>query len=255
MRLKVVQINIYKGKYLNDLLSFLDKEDPDIITFQEVTSGIINLYRDKNLDLFNLLRDHLKQYDAVREIDFTINVDAGSLGNAVFSKFKIINSKVVRLKNQISISSVDAADESLIPTLPRHVLDAVCDVGGHRVHVMSWHGAWTAPPQDTPETLRQAKMVRKYLGELNKSNQPFILAGDLNNIAENQTIMIIEEAAVNTMRTLSLKSTLHPKVHKISPRGYPVDYIFTSKHFRVKIIQVPLILISDHLPVVAQLVF
>lgn len=255
MLFKVVQINMYKGKYFDDLLSFLDKEDPAIITFQEVTCGIINLYRDKNVDLFNLLRDHLKQYDAVREVDFTINIDHGSLGNAVFSKFKITSTNVVRLKDQISISPADAEDESFIPTLPRHVLDAACDVNGRRVHVMSWHGAWTAPPQDTPVTLRQAQAVRNYLNKLNETSQPFILAGDLNNIVGNQTIKMIEDVAVNAMRNLSLKSTLHPKVHKIAPRGYPVDYIFTSKHFKVKDIQVPIVLISDHLPVVAQLEF
>ena len=47
---KFIQINIYKGQYLEALTGFLKDRDPDFISMQEVTAGEQNLC-DKNLDL------------------------------------------------------------------------------------------------------------------------------------------------------------------------------------------------------------
>ena len=249
---KIIQVNIYKGKYLEDLLEFLINENPDFISMQEVTSYGFNLYREKSLNLFYLIRKKLKM-NGVFNGDLKLKDNERSLfGNAVFSKYKISESKVVILKTfrPVTLKELDGVDGEMRTQINRHLLDAVIDFDGQTIHVMSWHGAWTAPPKDTAETLRQAQIVASYLKNL---DEPFILGCDANNVLESKTVRLINKVAKNWMIGSGAGQTTHPTYHKIVPRGFLVDYIFTSRHFKLKSLMVPQILVSDHLPVVAQL--
>ena len=252
-RIKFIQINIYKGKFLDDLVDFLKKENPDFISMQEVTTNGFNLFANKNVSLFELLGKRLQMY-GVFNGDLRLKGDKSSVfGNAVFGKYKIVGKKVVTLKTfrPLAIEELDSGDSGEVrEQIHRHLLDAQVIAGGRRVHIMSWHGAWTAPPQDTSETLRQAGIVADYLKNL---DSPFILGCDANNVAESKTIGTISKVAINLMVGSGISQTTHPTKHKIAPRGFLVDYIFTSNHFKLLRLQVPEILVSDHLPVVAEL--
>jgi len=75
----------------------------------------------------------------------------------------------------------------------------------------------------------------------------------LNNVIGTKTLGLISSAANNLMVGSNVPMTTHPKIHKIAPRGFLVDYIFASKHFKLQSLKVPQVLVSDHLPVVAEL--
>lgn len=253
-KIKFIQINIFKGKYLANLLDFLKAEDPDFISMQEVTTYNFNSYEDKSVRLFELLKKRLGMF-GVYNGDLKLKGDSPStFGNAIFSKLKIVDKNVITLREfrPVSILELDGTDGKVREVIPRHLLDAVVDFDGVRLHVLSWHGAWTAPPVDTFETLRQAKIVADYLRGL---QEPFIMGGDLNNVPKSRTVELIERAANNLMKDIYVEMTTHPKIHKIAPKGFLIDYIFTSKHFKLLSIDVPVVEVSDHLPVVAQLEF
>ena len=254
MKLKFIQVNIYKGKYFSDLVGFLTKEDPDFISMQEVTTNGFNLCEDKSISLFEVLKDKLKMY-GVYNGDLQLVRDPTSVfGSAVFSKYKITSKNVVILKKfrPVTISELDGVSGQIRKRIDRHLLDATIDIEGLIIHIMSWHGAWTAPPADNSETLRQAKIVADYLKNL---DGPFILGCDANNIPESKTVGLINNVCVNLMIGQNVSQTTHPKVHKIAPRGYLVDYVFTSKHFSLKSLLAEQVLVSDHLPVVCELEF
>lgn len=253
-KIKFIQINIYKGKYLDVLIDFLKKEDPDFVSMQEVSLGIVNLFLDKTVSTFEYLK-HRLQLNGIFHADINLSdspVTSG-FGNAVFSKFPIVISKVVPLKMFRELTCAELEDQKLSTELPRHILDAVVDVGGLKVHAMSLHGAWTAPPTDTEETVRQANAISDYLNSL--GDKPFILGCDLNTVLDSQVVKIISGRANNLMEVVPYSYTTHPTVHKIVPRRLLVDYIFTSKHFKVLSLAIPEVLVSDHLPVVAELEF
>ena len=132
------------------------------------------------------------------------------------------------------------------------MVSAECDLNGQKIRAISWHGAWTAPPTDTEETLRQAKLVTDYLTFL---KEPFILGCDMNAVPQGKSAGLINQSANNLMMNSGVLQTNHPKVHKIAPRGFLIDYIFTSSHFKLKKLEVPQFTISDHLPVIAELEF
>lgn len=253
--LKFIQVNIYRGKYLENLIEFLLSEKPDFITMQEVTAVGTNLYRDKTANLFDLLKDKLGLeafFDNVIEYS---DLKDSLFGNAVFSRYPIVAHKVITLKDfrKVTICEVDGEKAFEIrPLLARHLIDALVDLGDLKIRVIGWHGAWTAPPTDTDETLRQAKIVAEYLRFL---EEPFILGGDLNAIPESTTVKMINEVAGNLMINSGVSQTTHPRLHEIVPIGYLVDYIFVSKRFKAVRVDAPLVDVSDHLPVVAVLEF
>ena len=252
--LKIIQVNIFKGKYLDNLVKFIKEEDPDLITMQEVTAGNFNLYEEKSANVFNILKEKLG-YFGVFNGDLKIKNDSKSeFGNAVFSKYEIISKAVIVLKpfREITMEELDGNGEDIRELIPRHLLDAVIKVEGNKIHVISWHGAWTAPPTDTNETLKQADKVAAYLDSLDDA---FLLGGDLNNIVTNKTVGTINKVANNLMINSGVVQTTHPTIHKIAPKGFMIDYIFTSSHFKLKNLYVPQIIVSDHLPVIVEVKF
>ena len=249
--LKFIQINIYKGQYLDVLTRFLKDQNPDFISMQEVTAGELNLC-DKNLDLFEYFKAELSLNGVIDKVMKPVDSPKSYLGNAVFSKNQIIDSKSLVLKTFNEFTLVKFHDFKNFTNFPRNLLSAECVLDGQKIRAISWHAAWTAPPTDTEETLRQAKEVADYLKNL---KEPFILGCDLNAIPQSMVAGLINGVANNLMMNSGVLQTTHPKIHKIAPRGFLIDYIFTSAHFKLKKLEVPEVTISDHLPVIAELEF
>src|SRR3990167_5259917 len=167
--IKFVQINIYKGQYLEALTGFLKDQNPDFISMQEVTAGELNLC-DENLDLFEYFKKELNLNGVVDKVTKPTDSKDGYLGNAVFSKFEISDSEVLVLKTfeGLTLAKIEMVDN--FPLFSRHLISAECTVYGRKVSAISWHGAWTAPPTDTDETLRQAKEVAAFLKNLDRKS-------------------------------------------------------------------------------------
>ena len=248
---KFIQINIYKGQYLDALMRFLKEQNPDFISMQEVTAGEMNLC-DKNLDLFEYFKKELSLNGVIDKVMKPVDSPNSYLGNAVFSKYKITNSKTLVLKTFEDFTLAKFNDFKSFVKFPRNLLSVKCDLDGQKIHAFSWHAAWTAPPTDTEETLRQAKEVAGFLKNL---KEPFVLGCDMNAVIQGKTAGLINQSANNLMMNSGVLQTTHPKIHKIAPRGFLIDYIFTSSHFKLKKLEVPEVTISDHLPVVAELEF
>lgn len=247
-----MQVNIYKGKYLDALVDFLKREDPDIVAMQEVTYGDVSYYHDKTINLFEYIKGETGLGGYFASDQKFADSPKSLFGNVVLTKLPITDSKVLTLMDFRPVTLAEFEDSSIFPYLGRLAIDVVINVNGRTVHALSWHGAWTAPPVDTQETLRQAGMVRGYLKSL---AAPFIIGVDMNNIPGSKTVEIIENVANNLMIGSHVRQTTHPKIHKIVPKGYLVDYIFTSDDFKLISLEVPEILVSDHLPVVAEVEF
>ena len=251
MLIKFIQVNIYKGKYLDSLVEFLKNEKPDFVTMQEVTTYKLNNWDDKGIDLFEYIKGELG-YEGVYNGDLKLEGSLEStFGNAVLTKFPVVGSNVLVLNEfrPLTFAEIDHG-EDIWPFVPRHVLDLTVQVENQNVHAMSWHGAWTAPPQDTEITVGQATKVADYLRGL---SEPFILGVDMNAIPQSKSAENISEAANNLMLGSNVVQTTHPTIHKIAPRGFLIDYIFTSPEFKLKSLKVPLVTVSDHLPVIAEL--
>lgn len=254
MELKVIQINIWKGAFLDALLDFFRHQDPDIITLQEVTGGTENRHGDRQLDLFTHLQRRLGLSGALA-VEWRVAQAPGSYsGKAILTKGEIVRHQTIWLHPYRVMSPRE--DRRDYPSCPRNVLDCTVRLGGTTFHVLSAHGAWTKAPVDTPHKLRQAHRLARHLSGLQP--EPFILGGDLNLPPQARVIKILETVATNatTLPIACISRTTHPTIHATAaskPAGLLVDYIFVSPHFTVTSIDAPVVTVSDHLPVVATL--
>ncbi|MBI2552377.1 endonuclease/exonuclease/phosphatase family protein [Candidatus Uhrbacteria bacterium] len=276
MRLKVIQINIYHGKFLDKLISFLRGEQPDIITMQEVSGGRVNFWADQRMDIFQHLRSALGLEGVVAPMFRLIGDSSSYESNAVLARGKILASNTVQLKAYRDYS--DLLWEKDGPEMPRNALDVIVrfspparggspllpeegrgvvgeeGVGEGIFHILSTHGAWTKAPVDTPEKIRQARLLAEYLRGL--GDEPFILGGDFNMEPGSEVIRILDKAASNTCYGSGINNTLNLRTHRAAEvlgAGRLVDFIYTSPHFRVESIDAPEVDVSDHLPVRAML--
>lgn len=253
MIIKFLQINIYRGKYLDMLIDFLQATKPDIVSMQEVTSGYANLCSDKNVNLFSFIKKGTGLDGVFYPIVKIVDKPDSFQGNALLTRFPIIESNYFKLKDYSGITLEEFEQTRLSPDLPKGVVEVKFDINDKEFYAMSCHGAWTENPVDTDEKVRQAKMIASYLKSFDK---PFILGADMNMPPKTEVVNIISESCVNWILKSNIKRTTHPVVHKTVnsiPEGLLVDYIFTSKHLKLKSIEAPDVLVSDHLPLVAEL--
>lgn len=244
---------MYKGKYLDALIEFINKESPDFVSMQEVSSGILNYFEGKSANLFEIVKSRIEM-DGVFHNDMEIaEQPMATLGNAIFSKWPILSSTQVFLKKSEGALTLDEFNDiQNFPEMPRSLIDATIDFNGKNIHILSAHGAWTAPPTDTEETARQATIIVDHIKTI---QAPFIFGADLNMPPDSQVVKSVSQVAKNLMTGSAISQTTHPTMHKIAPKGYLIDYVFVSKEFKKNKIEAPEILVSDHLPVVAQLEF
>lgn len=255
MKLKFIQVNIYKGKFLDALVDFLKTEDADIIAMQEVAAGDVSFFENRDLNLFEYLKEKLGM-NGVFHSDIDISDSKNSLfGNAVFSKFPILRTKIVTLASYRPFTLEEFQNNigNIWASVPRHVLDATLDVDGTKVHAMSAHGRRIAPPKDDEENLRQAGVIAEHLKSLR--GEPYILGGDFNMPLGSKTVDTISAVSNNLMEGLGVSQTLNPRVHILKDKGYLVDLVFTSGQFKSLNVEVPQVDVSDHLPIVAELEF
>ena len=252
MKLKMIQINIYRGKFLDKLVDFLLAEKPDVVTMQEVSGGKVNFWHDKEVDTFEYLKDALGMDGIIVPIYRLVGDPVSYEGNAVLVRGKNIDINTVWFKAYQEYAQVPWEKEG--PEMSRNVLDAIVDFGGTPIHVLATHGAWTKDRVDTSEKVRQAKMLADYIVSL--GNEPFILGGDFNMEPGSEVIRTIDAVARNAVYGSGIKNTINLRTHraaKIFGNGKLVDFIYTSPHFRVERIDAPEVDVSDHLPVRAAL--
>lgn len=255
MVLKVIQLNLWKGKFLNEAIDFLKSQDSDLVLMQEVTSGPVNFFEEKDANLFEILKERLELV-GVFHSDVKLSDEPNArFGNVVFSKNPILEFEVFPLRDHlpITLSEFTNNTNNIWADFPRHMLDATIDCDGREIHAISVHGRRIAPPADDEENLRQARLMAEYIKSL--KDVPFVMGGDFNMPPDSQVIKIVSDVSNNLMKDKPIGQTLNPRVHELGDRGYLVDYIFASGHFSLKSLEVPQVDISDHLPVIAELEF
>lgn len=236
---------------LANLLTFLEQEDPDIITMQEVSAGQENLCSDKRIELFLYLRDSLGLNGAVAPLFYVKGDPDAYLGNAILVKGDILTQNTLWLNDYREVGLHETRDYEQIP---RNALELQIDCGGKKFFVLSTHLVWTKDPIVTATKLQVAMKLVDYLKDY--GDKPFLLGGDFNMPLGSEVVDIFNSVANNVVLGSQITRTTHPALHKtkdIYPRGLLVDFIFTSKHFGVKYVSAPVVDISDHLPVLATL--
>ncbi|MEM1312486.1 MAG: endonuclease/exonuclease/phosphatase family protein [Patescibacteria group bacterium] len=267
--MKIIQLNVWHFKYLQEIIEFLKTEKPNVVNLQEVSSGRFN-YCDSFIEQpFELLKKELKlngvfaPFSGLKSNEGKVSLS----GNAFLTDLEIVDSGVFfepTLPNYTEYTE----DHDLIKTTiqndkskyynvfeePKNFLWSVLkNKDGIYFRNIVSHFTVSYGCEETLQTIQQTRTLLNFLN--NVKDIPVIFAGDLNIHDKSASVALLSQHLdlVNKDTSNSLNKVVHPIFSNIPDlQGLRVDYIF-QKGFRCKTYHVPEITVSDHLPVVAEL--
>ncbi|MCR4329252.1 MAG: endonuclease/exonuclease/phosphatase family protein [Candidatus Roizmanbacteria bacterium] len=229
MKLKILSWNIWLNGNLNTISTFLEHSNADIIGLQEV------IVANKTIELAKHFTEHLGyKHVFARSFDNEIDGVQVKVGNAIFSKFPIVDSKIHHLSNEIN----------------RVALQADIKINSSIIHVFNTHLIHTHQNPSELQNL-QATHLAKVL-PLKKT----ILMGDFNALPNSNPINIVSRVLENTDKNMLPTWSIYPKGCRVcSPQGvlYKLDNIFTSSDIKSSDFMVEKSKASDHLPISATI--
>jgi endonuclease/exonuclease/phosphatase family metal-dependent hydrolase len=267
--MKVAQINAWNFKYLHELVAFLKAEKPDIINLQEVTSGKFNYCDPEIFYPFEHLKKELG-YQGVFAPFMGLKADDGSYsqsGNGFLTSLEIIDSGIFfestlpdytdYLENHDLIKTTLKNEKSKYYNIfeePKNYLWAVLKTTeGKYIRNLTSHFTVSYDCCETLQHIQQARSVLKFIESTKE--MPIVFSGDLNIHDQAACIGMLskELKMVNQDTANSLNKQIHP-IFKNVPglNGLRVDYIF-QKGFQIVDYSVPEVMVSDHLPIIANL--
>lgn len=247
--MKLLQLNLFQGKFLDRIIDLVKREDFDILTFQEVTGGKfskggINNYLDIKfinkmvnpktigIDCFKELKKNMGYKGELCVNERFVNDNSSYHGNATFYKnFNLLSKKDIRMKPYQEFKSMDEINPAFSS---RSATVLQLERNNKTITVINLHLAWGPTPFDEPYKLEQAEKLFEFVKSL---KAPYILSGDFNLDPSSQVISWFEKIARNLSKENKLTNTLNPRVHSVSklfPPGLAVDYMFTSREIKVK---------------------
>lgn len=251
MKIRLLTLNVWGGELLEEVVNFIRKENPDIVLLQEVYSGTGNLDpKYKSLSLFQekLNLPHYAFEPLFKDVKSNRKILSG---NAIFSRFPIENQKTIFFDIPFGEFSLEysGAERARNQFIPMGILAADIKINSLCVAAYSVHGIWGFDGEDNPRRLMMSKII---VDEI-KNKENVILAGDFNVNPHTRTIGNIEEHLQNVFKN-ELISTFNMKHKKLL--GYAaavVDMIFVSKNMRIANHYMPIVDVSDHMPLVCEL--
>lgn len=247
MDFKLISLNVWLGgKLFDSLVKFIDKENPDILAIQEAYNGKGNL--PKNL---KTVEEFKKKFN-FKYFSFApayLHVAQGKevpTGNAIFSKFPITAANVTFIYGYFREESLNMRKNW--DAIPRNLQHAEIKIGGKILNVFNTQGIWGENDKDNQ---KRFKMVRIILDNI-KNKENVVLCGDFNVDANTKSIRNIEKYLLNIFKERTSSFNLKRKKEGGFNKSV-VDFIFLSKDIKAVKSFVPMVDVSDHMPLVAVL--
>ncbi|MBO5412191.1 MAG: endonuclease/exonuclease/phosphatase family protein [Clostridia bacterium] len=210
--------------------------------------GLQEMYDDSNDFLYpdyNKQTQKLAEYfgapyytwESAKEFDWGGNVD---IGNSVISKYNITNVETYAVPAPV-VGDSDYQAEYSENYEDRVIVKTTIDIGTEICFITTHFGLVGA---------EQARMVAKLVEVLDAETRPVILCGDFNNSPTSTYLKPIYDRLQST-------ADLTGKRNEFTCSSWnptqTIDYIFVSDHFIVKDYGVVDVLMSDHMPIWADL--
>lgn len=221
---KFISWNIWGGKFLPEVIDFLDASDADIIALQEVEE------QGEHANTAKVIAQRLGYaYVYARSMEYREGENVSFRGNAILSRFPITGSTRYEISEKPSRAAI-AADITVDSTI---------------LHVLSVH---LVNSQTKPVGI-QSEQVKKIIEIAPKEH--IVIMGDFNSTPESEPIMIMK----NTFRDTDPNNTpswcLYPEGKQERPDQvkWKYDYIFTTPDMTASDFRAGNSKGSDHLPV------
>lgn len=224
--IKIISYNIHYGvspkgqPVLDNILTFLKSSDSDIICLQEVDRKTFRSYFQSQPEYI------FKKLSLNYIYTPTQNMIAGQTGNMIISRYPIVSS-----------------EEHALPfgKYPRKIHKATIKTPLGDLAVLNTH-------LDLSKSIRK-EQIDEIAKLLEKSKEPFILAGDMNtsNLSELHKLSSLATDTGKIIEKENLPTFINKKYTS------RIDYIFISEDIILQSYEVSNLNLSDHEPVIIKI--
>lgn len=230
--MKVVTWNIWKGKYLAEVIHTLKTLKADIISLQEVKA-----YEQDTT--YNNIGEIIAQelgYHFTYCKSFTTDRHTPSFdqGNAILCKYPFV-------KTNCHFLSTLEDYQGNAATEPRTAVEVEIALPSGNLTILNTHLGYSEDLSDTPLQLQQVKRLLQIVPE-----KRALLMGDFNALPTSTVIKKIETTLINTDKEL----TAPTRIDEIDgeKNGAHIDYIFTTEDISFSDFTIHPTQASDHTP-------
>lgn len=233
---------------MDEILTFLKREDADVVLMQEVYDGH-DLAWERKFRSMDVLREELRYPHEHFAPAFLERTEFGKVeqGNAILSKWPIHESQVYFYDQPYS----EREDKpEFFETTPRNLQRVAIQVDQKTIQVFNTQGVWGKDGDDNKRRLAMAKTIINALAPYDD----VVLAGDFNVQENTKSIGLIQDKLVNIFKKDNRTTSFNMK-HKSSP-GFAtavVDMMFVSSSMTVLEHRQCDENVSDHLVLTATL--
>lgn len=240
--MKFIQLNIWHGNLRYNLVSFLKKEDADIVSLQEVPAGL-----NSNFAYFGIC-DKLK-----KELNYKYSFYSPTMkgrfhgktvseGHLILSKYPITYTHDFAIGGKVKNNSIFSDRESNT----RVVQHAKIKAKGEVINIINYQGYFIwGTKEGNKITESHCQKILQYMNSLNPKEK-IILSGDFNLTPKSKSLEIINRYYSNLVLKYRIKTTRN----ELSVPQEPVDNIFVNDKVQVKSLKVPKVYVADHLPMI-----
>jgi endonuclease/exonuclease/phosphatase family metal-dependent hydrolase len=178
--MKFLTWNILGGSNYIREIEYIKTINPDIFCLQEVQINYPGYYGDVPTNVLKAFQDSFPDYDnAYAPINY-LSKDGleHSFGNAIFSRFPIINKQALYFRKQPDWTTDDHQNQA------RNLLIAELKCDGNPLTVATCHLTYEPGFIDTPQQVEESQLILEALEH--KPN--VILAGDFNSLPNSHVI-------------------------------------------------------------------
>ncbi len=247
--MKLLQLNIEKGRFLNDVIDYVHKENFDVIHFQEVTGGQFSY---GEADCYQRLQTSLNNYSgSVSRSLGLISDPQAYYANATFVKknLPVAATEELWLGHFTKIDQIPGNNDPRWMEKPCTALCVQVNIAQKKLWLINTHLPWSPRAVDTGD---KTVLGNKIYDFVEKEKKPFVFTGDLNIRPGTKLINHLNTLGRNLIEENSIINTLNLATHKsaarIFPPGLAVDFIFVDRSLTVEnfhVVDRPTL--SDHL--------
>lgn len=239
--MRVVSLNIWRGKLMDPLLEFLKREAPvtDFFCFQEMLAAASD--SPSGVDVFGIFKKALPDFEGFFEAAQDRG-DGTQAGLAIFAKR---TDPIDREGDLFVYRTRNAAVGDDGRTIGRNIQFVQFQKSGTEYTIVNFHGLWSGDGRgDSDDRILQSKNLKSFLqGTAGRK----IVCGDFNLTINTKSLSIIDDGMKNLIRDNGITST--------RPGSFPYpdkycDYTLVDNDITVKNFRVLPDEVSDHLAMV-----
>lgn len=243
MKIRLLQWNIWYQEKIENIEKVIRKLSPDIICLQEMTINETNNDYKNTVDFLSKKLGLNSSFGKAHEFP-----DKSIIGNAILSKFPIINEEIISVNNNSS-NSEDYSEQGRVCI--------VVDINlpdDKKVKISTAHLSYIHKFKESKSKIEEVDRLIRIFESQDKN---FIFAGDLNLPPETKSIKkicsILDSCGPSFKENSWTTKPFSYQGFEEKNLNWRLDYVFATKDIKILSSEIISTKYSDHLPILVEI--